>query len=779
MLYAICILVLLVAGMGANAFADNHATTVTLEDLGVLQLAAHDLFDVRRGDTVTLESSVDFENGRLDLSTLFINTTSGNYFDDETVAKGGEVRNRENVFLFTVSAVLGEEYLGHIDSGDSREVAREKTIGMYHEMFATAYNNTFGEEIPEKRKGQATPDGNTAFRTVHDFLPGNITVNGTDTALLSIPPNVRLSDSDMMQQSSPLDGTLDEEFLAIDISHPGGPMIIVNLLEADQTFGDQFGTEFGFDELLEELVDGKYDTGDKAMHGIRNLISIAYPGAYQDETPKPNAAPYPVSIETGELDTVVMTMSEDVRKRETENAGFNISGIASGPSISNITLSGNTITLSLSAEMVDSDSPRLAYNSSTGSIADPSGRPLASFDKPVRNTLDTTVPTVRSATMDNSGTVYVRLSESVQQGLAGPGDFTVNNTSITVSEVGVFGSTITLELSGPIPDDEALTLRYDGGPGKIADGKGNLLGSFADEPINKQSRKRVAFKSAPAMDLVSMQSLGYMDSFNGTTNPHDPYAPMTPMNSDDQFNFAIAINDSHYLLGGTLNTLEPQTLLTGVPNTIIFAVHDHADIAHFTLYMNLHGQDTDYRDSDTYVTYDMGNIRIVDPHDLIADAAVTIKTNEADLSRHIVVFVITFEDEMEQTNLVARTWNTGASLTMVRILNAFAVSAAAALPDPQPVPSGDPMPDSVMGEPEDAGAAVTIPDQNAVEMTIRVWSGFEFGSVTDAQLLDALDLEHDGDIPVWVMTELGVLCSQGYITVEEFTTAISYVLASI
>ncbi len=153
MLYAICILVLLVAGMGANTFADNHATTVTLEDLGVLQLAAHDLFDVRRGDTVTLESSVDFENGRLDLSTLFINTTSGNYFDDETVAKGGEVRNRENVFLFTVSAVLGEEYLGHIDSGDSREVAREKTIGMYHEMFATAYNNTFGEEIPEKRKG--------------------------------------------------------------------------------------------------------------------------------------------------------------------------------------------------------------------------------------------------------------------------------------------------------------------------------------------------------------------------------------------------------------------------------------------------------------------------------------------------------------------------------------------------------------------------------------------------------------------------------------------------
>ena len=51
--------------------------------------------------------------------------------------------------------------------------------------------------------------------------------------------------------------------------------------------------------------------------------------------------------------------------------------------------------------------------------------------------------------------------------------------------------------------------------------------------------------------------------------------------------------------------------------------------------------------------------------------------------------------------------------------------------------------------------------------------------MTDAQLLDALGLEHDGDIPIWVMTELGVLLSQDRITIEEFTTAISYVLANI
>ena len=916
-----CILVLSGTGLGVNAFADNHTTTITLQDLGVLQLVAHDLFDVRRGDNMTPESAVDFENGRLDLSTLFVNMTSGNYFDDETIAKGGEVRNRENVVMFTVSSQLGETYLNFTEMGDSQKVAREKTLTIYHEMFAAAYSNTFGEPIPDKLKGPATSDGNIALRTVHDFLPGNITVNGTVTELLSIPPNVRLSQSDMMQRSSPLDGKLDAEFLAIMISHPGGPVITVNLLDADRTFGDQFSTKFSFDELLAELADGEYDTNDKAMQEIRNLISVVYPEVYQeteslisvsstnvhglyvaediititamfpeavtivpemdgtlpfielDTTPpahavykdstdqtmtfeyvvrngdyspdleydgtnafqlnsytlqyssnstsfptklpqpgnigslsydkniriglappiiKPNAAPSVVSIETGELDTIIMTMSEDVRN-SLGTAGFTISGISPAPSIDSITLSGRIITLGLSANMSDSDSFRLAYNSTEGGITDLDvpPKPLASFDRAVRNTLDTTAPMVRSVTIDNSGTVYVRLSELVQKGSTGPDDFRTNNTSIKVSKVAVSGSTVTLELSPEIPDDAALTLNYTKGEGKIADNAGNLLGSF-EEQINKQSRKRVTVKSTPAVDLASMKSLGYLDSFNGAATPHDPFAPITPMNAGDTSGFAIAINDMHYLLGGSLNTLEPQTLLTGANNTISFAVHDRADIAHFTLYMNLHGQDTDYKDSDTYVTYDMGNIRIVDPHDLISYATVSIKTNDADSLRHIVVFVITFEGEMEQTNLVARTWNTDASFTIVRILNAFAVSAA--LPDPQPVPLVDPMPEdpiskdpmpedpipeNAMGEPEDAEPAAATPDQNTAEMVIRTWSGFEPGSVTDAQLLDALGLDYDGNIPKWVMTELGVLCAQDRVTIEEFTTAVSYVLANI
>ena len=279
------ILVLYGADPVTDSFADEDPKRITLHDMGILQLAAHDLFDVKRGNG-TDPNAPDFENGRLDLTTLFVNTTDGSNFTDEIVKMGGEVRNRENVILSSVSAALGKIYTGFKASEDSEETARKKTLVIYHELFATAYQNTFDEPIPAKGRGQATPDGNIAFRTVHDLLPGQITFNNVTRDLLGIPPTERLSDSELMQLTSSLNGTLDVQFLNITISHPGGPVITVNLLEVDMTFGTQFSTKFSFDEMLEELQDGKYDTDDKALQEIRKLISTAYPEAYETSSRK-------------------------------------------------------------------------------------------------------------------------------------------------------------------------------------------------------------------------------------------------------------------------------------------------------------------------------------------------------------------------------------------------------------------------------------------------------------------------------------------------------------
>ena len=499
-------------------------------------------------------------------------------------------------------------------------------------------------------------------------------------------------------------------------------------------------------------------------------------------------APEATDVTTHDRRTIVMTMSEDVNA--SGSAGFTVHGVASDPLVVSVGAADNTVTLGLDSDMLDSDSPSLAYDDGTGGIADLSSQPLASFNKTVRNTLDTTAPTVRSVTIDGSGTVRVNLSESVLLNSALPEHFKTNNTSITISTVTVSGSTVTLKLSGEIPGDAALTLGYDGAAGRIADHHGNHLEPFEEVQITKQSRSRSTVTSTPAVDLASVQSLGYMDS-NGTAMPHDPHSPIAPlMNTGDSSGFAMAINDMYYLLGGSLNTLEPTTLLTGTPNTISFVVYDRADVAHFTLHMNLHGQDSDYRNSDTYVTYDMGNIRTVDPHDIISDAAVSVKTVKADSLIHTVTFTITFEGEMEQTNLVARTWNTDASSAIVRVLDAFSVSAAQ--PDPPAALPEDPAPEDPA--PEDPAPEDPAPEDPAPEdpmhdaggdsdesdlLAIRMWAGFEPESITDAELLAALGLNYQGggaDIPPWMMTELGPLVAKGEITVGEFRTALEYVL---
>ena len=245
---------------------DDDKKQISLKDLGILQLAAHDLFNVDR----IIE--FDFENGKLDLSTLFEDTKTGLDFEPEDIAKGGEIRNRENVILFTVASKIGEKYLDFIDEGMSEKKAKKKTIKLYHKLLKKTFEKTFDEKFPKKRGGEVTMTENLAFRTIHDFLPGEIIFNGVPTPVLSIPPQTALSKSELKQLSSELDGKFDEEFLNIVISHPDGPTITVNLLEADSNFADQFNTKFSFEFFLEELQDGSYDKKDKVMKQIRKLF---------------------------------------------------------------------------------------------------------------------------------------------------------------------------------------------------------------------------------------------------------------------------------------------------------------------------------------------------------------------------------------------------------------------------------------------------------------------------------------------------------------------------
>jgi hypothetical protein len=264
------------AGLSEEAFADKKgkSNTTKIINLGYLQLAAHDFFDMNRG------TETDNENGKLDLSTVLFNPKAGQcnfekslnleegciLYNAETIANGGEKRSVENIMISTASAEVGEIYLKFVRYY-GEEKAYNKTIKFYHKQIKKAYEESFHLKFPEPHDGEVTNMHNLAIRTGHDFLPAEIMFNGHITSLFMIDPlGEKLNNQETKQPSSPVDGTFDEEFTGIDFCPipPDVFCIVVDLLFADQSFGGQFGMGAGtFDVFMSELVDGRFDKTDQ------------------------------------------------------------------------------------------------------------------------------------------------------------------------------------------------------------------------------------------------------------------------------------------------------------------------------------------------------------------------------------------------------------------------------------------------------------------------------------------------------------------------------------
>ncbi|GEM_PF-3729178 len=272
-------------GLSEQAFADKQQKTNTTNiiHLGYLQLAAHDFFNMNRS------TEIDSENGLLDLSTVLFNPHGEicNYEDsvnneefgditcslytDEEIANGGEIRSSENIMISTAGAEVGEKYLKYVHALGA-EKAYDKILEFYYTQLKEAYEESFHLEFPEPQIGEITNLHNLALRSGHDFLPADIMFNGEMTSIFAIDPlGEKLSKLEQRQQSSPVDGTFEDEFLGINFC----PIpeinfcIIVDLLEADQSFGKQFKDKDldmdknTFDEFMLEISDGSFDETDR------------------------------------------------------------------------------------------------------------------------------------------------------------------------------------------------------------------------------------------------------------------------------------------------------------------------------------------------------------------------------------------------------------------------------------------------------------------------------------------------------------------------------------
>jgi len=256
-------------GMSGYAFADKKIKNTTkIIHLGTLQIAAHDFYNFNRG----LE--IENEDGLLNLSTVLFDPKSGDcdfqsslleengceLYDAADIAIGGEIRNRENVMIFTAASELGEKYL-ELKAKHGEEKAYDEILKIYHEELEEAFEETFHLKWPKPQEGEITNDHNSALRSLHDMLPGKIIINGELVSVFQEPffsvPE-KLSKEDRKQPSGPLDGELDPAFLPFC---PFPPDVCINLLEADISFAILFtGTDFV--QFMIQTSDGKYDAGE-------------------------------------------------------------------------------------------------------------------------------------------------------------------------------------------------------------------------------------------------------------------------------------------------------------------------------------------------------------------------------------------------------------------------------------------------------------------------------------------------------------------------------------
>ena len=275
-------------GMSQFVFADNDnkpekGRTTSLEALGILQVAAHDLYHFDRCMD-DIGCATENEDGKLNLSTLFeikiadctAFTGECTRFNNVAIRNGGEPRNSDSILIFTVASELGEKYLELRDK-HGEEIAYEKILEIYHKKVKIAFQQTFNQPFPDPQPGILDNNHNLALRSGHDFLPGIVKFNGEQVSIIFIPAGEKFSKSELKQRSSPLDGQFD------DLWNGCFPPILttsctigtIPLLFFDQTFGfDHTDGEFTFDEFMVETSDGRYDSHEEVTKLIIEQFAI-------------------------------------------------------------------------------------------------------------------------------------------------------------------------------------------------------------------------------------------------------------------------------------------------------------------------------------------------------------------------------------------------------------------------------------------------------------------------------------------------------------------------
>ena len=195
-------------------------------------------------------------------------------------------------------------------------------------------------------------------------------------------------------------------------------------------------------------------------------------------------APTVLSVEAVTSRSIAVRMSEPVTSGTAGPGGFSLTTGGTAPAVSSISVSGETVTLTLSGPL-PAGTISLSYDSTSGNVADVSDNTLADFSSvAVDTSADTTPPAIDRAVAASLNSVTVRFSENVNADATDGSHWSLGRTdagSLTVSaNTNPAGSSnsMTLTLSGDLPDTRPdLSLIYiKPTTGGITDGTNQLEG---------------------------------------------------------------------------------------------------------------------------------------------------------------------------------------------------------------------------------------------------------------------------------------------------------------
>ena len=207
-------------------------------------------------------------------------------------------------------------------------------------------------------------------------------------------------------------------------------------------------------------------------------------------------------ILTQSANEILLVFSDDANLDEVSGADFSVAGAASNPTVSTVGRFNDVTTLlllTLSADIVESETITLSYTKGTGSITvTGQDTPLASFtNEAVTNLVqpDTRAPVVESAETNTTGdSIALTFNEAININDAVAADFTVTAgkrartiavTTLTANENTL--TLLTLELTSAIAQGETVLLEYATKDTGIADAAGNVFRKDRRQVTNKVS----------------------------------------------------------------------------------------------------------------------------------------------------------------------------------------------------------------------------------------------------------------------------------------------------